>query len=343
MKAVSGLVLLPLLAAASDCSVERTTVDGIEVVRLLNPRERVEVSVVPSIGNIAFEMKVKGKNVFWFPFASLAEFRKRPVLAGNPFLAPWANRLDQDAFHANGKKYALNPALGNLRRDPNKNPIHGLLLFSPHWKVVSVLAGGRCAEYVARLEFWRHPDLMAQFPFAHTIEMIHRLKDGVLEVETVIENHAAEPMPVAVGFHPYFRLHDSPREDWKVHVAARERPLLSPLLVPTGAVEPVALPDPAPLAGSEIDDLFTSLVRDASGKAEFWVKGKNEQISVVCGPRYPVAIVYAPKGRDFICFEPMAAVTNAFNLAHEGKYKELQTIPPGGTWRESFWVRTAGF
>ena len=30
------------------------------------------------------------------------------------------------------------------------------------------------AETRSRLEFWRYPDYMAQFPFAHTIEMIHR-------------------------------------------------------------------------------------------------------------------------------------------------------------------------
>jgi aldose 1-epimerase len=50
-----------------------------------------------------------------------------------------------------------------------------------------------------------------------------------------------------------------------------------------------------------------------------------------------------PKGRDFLCFEPMAAITNALNLAHAGIYKQLQSIPPGGLWRESFWIRPSGF
>jgi aldose 1-epimerase len=31
------------------------------------------------------------------------------------------------------------------------------------------------------------------------------------------------------------------------------------------------------------------------------------------------------------------------NLAHEGKYKELQSIAPGGVWKESFWVKATGF
>jgi aldose 1-epimerase len=73
------------------------------------------------------------------------------------------------------------------------------------------------------------------------------------------------------------------------------------------------------------------------------VEGKKERITVTYGPKYPVAVVYAPPGREFICFEPMAAITNAFNLAHTGVYKELQSIAPGGQWKESFWVTPTGF
>jgi aldose 1-epimerase len=39
----------------------------------------------------------------------------------------------------------------------------------------------------------------------------------------------------------------------------------------------------------------------------------------------------------------MTAITNAFNLAHAGVYKDLQSIPPRQTWRESFWVIPEGF
>jgi aldose 1-epimerase len=31
------------------------------------------------------------------------------------------------------------------------------------------------------------------------------------------------------------------------------------------------------------------------------------------------------------------------NLAHKGLYKELQSVPPRGSWEESFWVRPKGF
>jgi len=45
---------------------------------------------------------------------------------------------------------------------------------------------------------------------------------------------------------------------------------------------------------------------------------------------------------DFICFEPMTGITNAVNLYQQGKYPELQTVAPGASWTESFWIRASG-
>jgi aldose 1-epimerase len=63
----------------------------------------------------------------------------------------------------------------------------------------------------------------------------------------------------------------------------------------------------------------------------------------VLGPLYRAVVVYSPSASGFICVEPMTAITDALNLAPKGLYKELQTIPPRGTWRESFWIRPSGF
>jgi len=180
---------------------------------------------------------------------------------------------------------------------------------------------------------------MAQFPFAHTIEMTYRLHKGVLEVATRIQNLSTDPMPVAIGYHPYFQLHDVPRDQWKVHLAARDHLVLSKKLIPTGERKPNEFADPLPLAGTLLDDVFSGL--DAN--ATFWVEGVRQRISVTYGKKYTVAVVYAPSGRPFICFEPMSAVTDAFNLAHAGLYKDLQSIAPGGEWRESFWIAPTGF
>ena len=180
---------------------------------------------------------------------------------------------------------------------------------------------------------------MAQFPFAHTIEMTHRLSGGVLEVQTAIENCSTEPMPLCIGFHPWYQIPDCSRDLWTLHLPVRRHYTLSSSLVPTGETEPAALPDAFPLAGCKIDDVFDGVNPDD----EFWVEGEGHRVSVRFGPKFTAAIVYAPQTQNVVCFEPMTAITNAFNLAHSGAYKDAQAIQPGETWTESFWIRATGF
>jgi len=323
--------------------------DG-DVVRLQDTAAQTVVSIIPSAGNITFEMTVKGHNVLRWPYGSVAEFKASPGMSGIPFLGPWANRLDEQAFYANGKRYAFDMDLGNVR---GAIPIHGFLTTATQWQVVQVQADTRSAWVTSRLEFFRQPAWLKQWPFAHTIEITHRLRDGVLEVATAITNMSAESMPVAIGFHPYFQLTDSKRDEWTISVGARTHWRLAPNKVPTGETEPIErlFPKPAAAALSEynLDDVFGDLVRDAQGRATMTVTGASQRLDVVVGPNYRAVVIYAPApaagapDRNFICFEPMAGITDALNLAQKGLYKELQTIPPGGTWRESFWIRPREF
>lgn len=342
---------LPRAAAAQPYSARQ---DG-DVVRLTDDKAQVSVSIVPSAGNIAFDMTVKGHKVLRWPYASLADFKAKPGLNGIPFMAPWANRLDEQAFYANGKRYPFDMELGNVR---GAIPIHGFLSYV-EWTVVEAKADRSSAWVTSRLDVFRQPMWMKQFPFAHTIDMTYRLQGGVLEVRTRIENLSREPMPVSVGYHPYFQLTDSVRDEWTISVGARTQWLLAPNKVPTGETQPIErfLPTPSatPLKDYDLDHVFGDLVRDASGRATMTVKGRTQQLDVIVGPNYRAMVMYAPKpaaggqpasgpqNRNFICFEPMAAITNAMNLAHKGLYKELQSIAPGGVWQESFWIRATGF
>ena len=282
------------------------------------------VSIDPETGNNAFSMIAGGHEFIWIP-----KPWKPPALAGIPLLAPWANRIEGDSYSANGSRYVLNPALGNLRFDANHLPIHGLLAFASGWRTLRQDA----ASVTSRLDFWKFPKWMAQFPFAHSIEMTHRLQGATLEIETAIENLSAEPIPLCIGYHPYFQLAGSGRDEWTVSIAARQQVGLSEKLIPTKERAPVAA-GPVKLAGIALDAVFTQLTGE-----EFAIKGKNQELRVKFGPKFPVAIVYAPAGQSFVCIEPMTALTNAFN----DPSAELPHVAPGETWRESFWIgATAG-
>jgi len=324
---------------AETYSARNLIVDSIEVVRLTDREHHTEVSICPSIGNIAYDLRVNDQPILLPPPGSLSGWQGKPSQAGIPFLAPWANRLDGDAYWANGKRYLLNPGAATIGRDPNGLPIHGLLLYASAWQVTRLNAGEQAAEVTSRLEFWKHPEWMAQFPFAHSIEITHRLAGGVLEVRTAIQNHSTDSMPLVIGFHPWYQIPGIPRDQWTVRLPVRQHYVLSPQLIPTGETKPMDLPEPTPLAGRHLDDVFGGV--DPNG--EFSVEAQGRKISVQFGPKFPIAVVYAPDTRDVVCFEPMTGITDGFNLAHEGLFKELQSVAAGGTWSESFWIRPTGF
>lgn len=158
---------------------------------------------------------------------------------------------------------------------------------------------------------------MTQFPFAHVLEMTYRLERGALEVRLRTENLSAEPLPVAVGLHPYFQLTDSTRDEWTISTGAKTEWVLSPDKIPTGETRPIErlLPSPraTPLRGLDLDHVFGDLVRDATGGAVMSAQGKSQRLDVVFGPNYRAAVIYAPL--------PAAAPTQ----------------------NRQFWVRPSGF
>ena len=375
--------------------------DG-DVIELADTTAQMNVSVVWSMSN-AWRIQVKGKDLVRTS-PTVADFMARPGLNGMPLLAPFANRLDQTAFYANGKKYNFDLELGNVR---GPIPSTGFVNGTKAWQLVEFKADGTSAWVTCKLDFYRIPQFIKQFPFAHTITMTYRVADGSLEVRTKLDNLSAEPMPVVIGYHPIYELPDGNRNDWTVSADAKTHWIEIPQRLPTGETQPIEN-----FFGSDrtaiqlkkyalVDDVFTDLVRDANGRATMKLMYNGKELDVMLGPKYKTVLMWstplsaaagagrgagtgrgagqgqgtapppapsgpfpvdpaqgvkvappavppaegapAPTTKGFIAFEPMVAITNALNLAQTGVYKDLQSIPPGGSWEESFWVTTKGY
>ena len=163
--------------------------------------------------------------------------RPGPGLNGMPLLAPFANRLDETAFYANGKKYNFDLELGNVR-----GPIPSHRLRQRHRRRGSSSSSrptSKSAWVTCRLDFYKNPHFMKQFPFAHTITMTYRVSDGALEVHTRLDNLSTEPMPVVIGYHPIYELPDGNRDDWTVSLDAKTHWIEIPQRLPTGETQPI--------------------------------------------------------------------------------------------------------
>ena len=357
----SGLILavvlaaadVPFRAAAGQTGPAYDVSQAGDVVVLSDRKAAILVRVLIPVSN-ALQMTVKGEDVIRKNWNTVDDIRQRPGLNGVPLLWPYANRLEEQAFYANGKRYTFDPGMGNT--GTNAIPIHGFLQNTTMWKLVEAKSDSKSAWVTTKLDFFRNPAYMKQFPFAHTLTMTYRLQDGALEVRTRIDSMSDDPIPVTIGFHPYFQLTDSPREEWRLSVAARTHWMLTDTKLPTGQTQPAAAvlgdPNNVIVKNVTLDDIFTDLERDANGRATMSLIGKKQQLDVVVGPKFKTILVLSrdnnvnrlpPNARGTVAFEPMAAITNALNLAHKGVYKDLQSIVPGGSWEESFWIRPRGF
>jgi aldose 1-epimerase len=446
-----ALVASFVLALAAPAAAQRYTAKQTgDTIELVDTTAQMNVVVVPAIGG-AWKIQVKGQNLVRTS-ATLEAFKMNPGLNGMPLLAPFANRLDQTAFYANGKKYNFDVEIGNVR-----GPIPGTGFVDrsqPVWQLIESKADATGAWVTCRLDFYKNPIYMKQWPFAHTITVTYKVSAGALEVRTRLDNMSAEPMPVTIGYHPIYELPDGNRDDWTVSLDAKTHWIEIPEHLPTGETQPIEN-----FFGSDrtkielkkyalIDDVFTDLVRDAQGRATMKLMYNGKELHQILGPKFKTVLAWstplaqggggggrggggaagggraagagapgpatpaagqagpgggqapaaggqapaagapaaggrgggrgggagaapqaygpyavdpakgvkvalpavprdpaapAPTAKGFIAFEPMVAITNALNLAQAGVYKELQSVPPGGSWEESFWVTTKGY
>lgn len=222
---------------------------------------------------------------------------------GMPLLAPWANRLSGD-YRAAGRKVELGDAPG-LHRDGNGLPIHGTLVGRSGWTVVSVRTQPGSTAMVARFECGDDDEVMASFPFPHTLQVAFTVTPGRLTVATTLAPSARRAVPVSFGWHPYFRIPECGRDRLKLGLPSRHRLVLDERQLPTGE-EIAEGAEVVRLAGRTFDDGYR-LGRDR----QLVLAGGRRRVSIVFDKGYPFAQVYAPEGQDFVALEPMTAPTNA--------------------------------
>ena len=290
---VCAALALPAMAQTSRYSIRKIG----DVVQLRDNKTDSTVSVLTGTSN-AYEFVVHGKNVISMNIPSTTALRNNPGLNGVPFLGPFANRLDEMAFYANGKKYNFDPGIGNVR---SPIPQQGFVNATHDWKLITAKADANGAYVVSKLDFYRNPDWMKQFPFAQTYTMTIRLKDGVLEVNTRIDNLSSQPLPVSIGYHPYFALPETDRNHWSLDFGADTHWIETDAHLPTGETEPsdrffggdhhnVPL---SRFADKRFDDVFSDLDRDAQGRASVVIKGDRASIKVTAGPKIKTFLLYS--------------------------------------------------
>jgi aldose 1-epimerase len=289
-----------------------------ETVTLRDPSSSLTATYVPAAGMIGTSLSDDGVELLG-QRRGLQAYVSAGKTMGIPLLYPWANRLSAKEYDVDGETVTLAPDAYGVRPDNNGLPIHGLLAAYPGWRAQQVSDHRLTAE----LDFGAKPELLASFPFPHLVELAVELSDRTLTVSTTVTPTADKAVPLTYGFHPYLQLPDVPRAEWLVELPALRHLLLDDTGIPTGttAQRPATA---EPLGDKTFDDGFDQV---ADG-AVFAVSGGGRRLEVRFERGYPAAQVFAPAGESVICFEPMAAATDALR---RGGYRSARPGEPDTT------------
>jgi galactose mutarotase-like enzyme len=198
-----------------------------------------------------------------------------------------------------------------VRTDQHGVPIHGTLAAYPGWNVTTQLE----SQLTAELDYAARPGLLATFPFPHLLTLDITLADRTLTVRTTVTATTGSQVPMCFGFHPYLTIPDVPRPQWQIETPAMRFRPVNAWGIPTEETE--ARGETTELLGDKlIDDGFDE-VRPGS---VFAVSGGGRRIQVSFDEGFTAAQVFAPGDDDVVCFEPMAAPTDALR---RGGYRKV--------------------
>jgi galactose mutarotase-like enzyme len=290
----------------------------------------LEAAFAPSAGMAGVSLRHAGEELL-DRRDGVRTYVERGAVMGIPILHPWANRLAGFDFAVDGRTVRLPDGPPLVRCEEHGLPIHGLLSGSPHWRLASTASDPGRARLAAILDFGVRPELLAAFPFPHTLRLDATLDGAGLTIATTLTATGDVAVPVAFGFHPYLRLPGADRSTWLVDLPAR-RPLFADARgIPTGRDE-VENATRLTLGRRSFDDGFGWI---ADG-ARFAVAGGGRRVTVSFDKGYPAAQVFSPPGGQFVCFEPMTARTNALRSG-DG----LRRVPPGRSFTAQFRIEVA--
>lgn len=276
--------------------------------------------VAPGLGNNCFAFSVQGAIL---EPVSFEEFRQRPTSYGIPILFPFPNRIRNGEFCFRGQGYMVNPNRHGFVRDKR-------------WSVLGTGASEQQGAWTRSvLEATQYPEeILKQFPFPFRLEVIYRLKDGTLQMETTVHNIGRQDMPLGFGIHPYFRR----PEEGTIQVPARKRWELVDSL-PTGNLQDVEghydSRQPTDLTHLVLDDIFTDLISDSDDLVRCILNDHQKGVQTILefdAKQFPNVVVYTPPApRRAICIEPYTCPTDGFNLHNGGIESNLILLRPEET------------
>lgn len=295
--------------------------------RLIDNGSGVHAEVLPGYGMMlhAFRVPLNGELFNIIDGYSNADVLEREIDKSYKGckMSPFACRIPKGIYEANGQTYELQ------QKFMDGSAIHGLLWNKP-FEIMHTGGDDERATVTGRYQYIKDD---SGYPFTYVCEVKYSLFTArELEIETTITNLDEQVIPIADGWHPYFRP-GGRVDECMLQFNSVIMLEFDENCIPTG--KSVSMPDfigGTQVGPRKLDNCFVLQVDDSKPSCILKNLNNGFTLSIFSSKRYPFLQIYIPDHRESIAIENLSGAPDCFNN-HMGL---LQLSPRHS---KTFWVR----
>ena len=288
------------------------------------------------------------------------EFGNGVFKIGGAILLPFANRIrgkvspDGKTITATvaGKTVTLPANWSGNKPGAEKHAIHGLLLNS---KFVSVYADNGPKESIVTGTL-RAGDFGGHWFSASDVSVEIKLKDDAFDMLVTVRDAGHAPLPMGIGWHPYFVLPSGDRTQVRLHLPSETRAIMNnyddsfvtgELVSVKGTPYDYGTLGGSPLGTQYLDDNYSDLIRNADGSTVSEIIDPAAKFGLrltTFAPSIKSIQVYAPPGKNFVAIEPQFNLPDPYSKAWGTTDTGMVLLDPGQSvyWRARLGLFTPG-
>ena len=281
------------------------------------------------------------------------KFGNKVFTIGGALLVPYANRI-RGKVSSDGNDITTSVAGQTVHLPANwsgKNPgaekhaMHGLMLTSKFENVRQ-----RSTPDASTVSGIFHAgDWNGHWPSSTDMSVRVALSNQAVEFTVTAKNVGEAPLPMGIGWHPYFAIPSGDRKQARLHLPADRVAGMNNYddVFPTGEVHPVTMgdgkynfttPDGKALDDIYLDDNFQDLKRDSTGSATSTVIDPAAKYGIrvrALSPEIKSIQVYSPPDKSFVAIEPQFNLPDPYGSEWKNASTGMVVLKPGEstTWR----------
>jgi aldose 1-epimerase len=290
-------------------SIRHTQENGLDLINIADESNGTVISLLPGFGATlhAFAVRLMDRSVFnvidnYPDLSALKEGISRSFKG--PKLSPFPCRIRGGRYRFEGREYQFSRLFGD------GTAIHGLLFD----KAFTAVEESTTDQFgMVMLEYGYKKDDPG-YPFEYDCHVRYILHtDNVLEVVTSVTNLDQTVIPIADGWHPYFRL-GGKVDDWQLQFHSAAIVEFDQQLIPTGSLlQYNTFESPRPAGDTFLDNCFSLKPDLVSAACEIHNPGNGLTVSFYPDANYPYLQIYTPPDRTSIAIENLSGAPDCFS------------------------------